>query len=210
VESPNIEDAVRRRMWRQQFANTLAIMVFALAIVALAAFFVQRGRLFHRPAPPVVRHAPKPTAARPRPAAIAPPTSVVMPTSVVTPASVAQAVPPVPKQSAPAPAAQKPRAYQPQASLSRSAEQVRPAPEPAATTPVQQSAPAQSPYEMPGANGATRVLVGIKCVDDFRYEGLAGGRHYFSARCQSGSRRSVSCVGGGCKIEYAPPPSHVP
>jgi hypothetical protein len=210
VDLPNAEDAVRRRMRRQQFANTLAIMVFALGMVVLATWLVDRGRLLHRPAPPAVRHAPKPATPRPRPAATVPPAIVA------TPASVSPSMAPTPKPGTSKPAAERSRAAEPSAPPARRAEAMQRAPAEAAP-PMQQvqAAPAaspatRSPYEMPGANGATRVLVGIKCADDFRYEGEARGRHYFSARCESGSRRSVSCVGGGCKIEYAPPPSHLP
>jgi len=55
---------------------------------------------------------------------------------------------------------------------------------------------------------AKRVLVSIKCLDQFAFEGQAGARQYFSAMCESGFRRQVSCVGAGCRIEYARPPPH--
>jgi hypothetical protein len=211
VDLPNAEDAVRRRMRRQQFANTLAIMVFALGIVVFATWLVERGRLWHRPAPPQARHEPKPMAARPRPAVTAPPAPVE------APASVAQATAPGQEPAVSQPVTDKARPQEREVRPRPIVEPMQAAPAPASAAEIPQAqvqpAPgpaARSPYDMPGANGATRVLVGIKCTDDFRYEGEARGRQYFSARCESGSRRSVSCVGGGCKIEYAPPPSHLP
>jgi len=197
-------------MRRQQFANTLAIMVFALGIVVLATWLVQRGRLLQRPAPPPeAQHEPKPMAARPRPAVTAPPATVE------APASVAQAMAPAQKPAVSTPEKPRPQAPEVRPPHIVKPMQAAPAPAAAAAVPDAQVQPAaaptaHSPYDFPGANGATRVLVGIKCTDDFRYEGEARGRQYFSARCESGSRRSVSCVGGGCKIEYAPPPSHLP
>ena len=54
------------------------------------------------------------------------------------------------------------------------------------------------------------MLNSIKCFDEFGFDYEAGGREYFSAHCKGGNRKQVSCIGSGCKIEYAAAPSHVP
>jgi len=53
------------------------------------------------------------------------------------------------------------------------------------------------------------MLFSIKCFDDLEYEGEADGRQYYSGLCKGGNRKEVSCVGAGCKVEYARPPSHL-
>jgi hypothetical protein len=54
------------------------------------------------------------------------------------------------------------------------------------------------------------MLFSIKCFDDLAYDKSARGREYFSGLCKDGHRMKVSCAGAGCRVEYAPPPSHVP
>ena len=54
------------------------------------------------------------------------------------------------------------------------------------------------------------MLNSIKCFDQFEFDFRAGGRQFFSALCKGGNRMQVSCAGAGCKIVYAPPPSHYP
>jgi hypothetical protein len=54
------------------------------------------------------------------------------------------------------------------------------------------------------------MLFSIKCFDDLAYEKSARGREYFSGLCKDGHRMEVSCAGAGCRVEYGPPPSHVP
>jgi len=195
-------------MRRQQFANTFVIMLFALGIVTLSAIVMGRWHPWQAEPRPQARHTPKAAMPRPQPAKPAASLAPQVPATVVAPVAVAPR--PAPK---PAPPADEPR-RKPTASekaAAASSEIARraapPAPPP---TPSQPEAPPRSAFDYPGAGAAKRVLVSIKCLDGLAYEGEMHGRQYFSARCENGNRRSVSCAGAGCKIEYAPPPSHVP
>jgi hypothetical protein len=77
---------------------------------------------------------------------------------------------------------------------------------PASETPANEV----SAYERPSGAAAKHMLNSIKCFDAFAYDYGRGGRQYFSALCKGGNRKQVSCAGAGCKIEYAPAPSHLP
>jgi hypothetical protein len=203
------EDSVRRQMRRQQFANTLLVALFALVIIACSVVLARRWHQW-----PYGAHPARSPGAAVRPASAAHVTALA-PVVPATPSSVAVALPPArvaqvvkppkPKSTTapkPTPPATKPVERQ----LSPTAQAAPVSPPPAAApTP----APA-STYDIAGSSSAARVLVGIKCTDDLRYEGILHGRRVFSARCESGDRRSVSCLGGGCSIQYEPPPSHVP
>jgi hypothetical protein len=67
-----------------------------------------------------------------------------------------------------------------------------------------------APIALPSGGAAKQVLNSIKCYDQFAFDYQKGARRYFSAQCLGGNRMQVSCIGAGCKIEYAPPPSRVP
>jgi hypothetical protein len=195
------EATLRRSIRRQQFANTLAIGGFALGLLAIAALlFVWSNarRPTDRPqvAAPPVAAAPTPPVAK---APVATPAAT---------ASIAHAAPsPAPRPVAPPAVAPKPRTSEgeplppaPRIRLSP------PEPATAAAVPVV-AIPA---IDRPSGAPAKRMLNSIKCFDEFAFEGQAGGRQYFSARCKGGNRMQVSCAGAGCKIEYAPAPKHYP
>lgn len=201
------EAEVRKRLRRHEVANTLAILAFSLGIVALAVIFAMRSPLWHRSPPRVL------------PAAVAPDPPRA---AAVAPAEVAVQVPapqPLPTR-APAAPLEKPR---PEASSPRTPDAAStsarvvasppgPAPSPAvpeATHDVAAAKADASAMDRPSGPAAKRMLNSIKCFDAFAYEGEAGGRQVFSALCKGGNRMEVSCAGAGCKIEYAPAPSHL-
>lgn len=200
------EDAIRRSMRRRQFANTFVILLFALGIVALSAFLLERLHKVHGeqpviPLPPEVeavlppRPSPAASIAAPAPAStVAPPAALALRLTAEKPRPVA----PVPPEAKPV----KPPRTPPPPSLP---------PDPAMpTVKLAPDAPAESAaFDNPSAGAAKRMLVSIKCVEQLNYEGARNGRRYFSGLCENGQRREVSCTGAGCKIEYARPPSHV-
>jgi hypothetical protein len=188
----------------QQFANTLAIFVVAAGFVAVAAFFfVNSGTWFPRkpkrpPAEVVVEPAPSaPVAPMQTPIEVAPPVSASTPVAVEPkPLPTPQEHPSAPKRRT-----SEGEPLPPPVVLA-------PAPEPKIAAEVAPAEPAAD--TRPGASAAKHMLTSIKCYREFAYEGQFGGRQRFSALCVGGNRRQVSCLGAGCKIEYAPAPSHLP
>jgi len=85
----------------------------------------------------------------------------------------------------------------------------RPASQPAEAEPTPVATERRA-LEYPNALAANRLLYSIKCFDQLAYEGESRGRQLYSALCKSGARKQVSCNGASCRIEYAPPPSHLP
>ena len=217
-----LEAALRRRQGWQQFVNTMALLAFVAAIVSVSAFFVLRSGAWQaKPAPevPVTRRVP--AAAAPvarRPAAPAAPSPVASaPAAVPAPAAVV----PTPKPASPraaSPVAAAPYKLEAEAPMQAASTQAAPRaraairymPSEASTEPAPaRLGAAQSLAKFNGGPGAKRMLNSIMCFDDFSFDYAAGGREYFSALCKGGNRKQVSCAGSGCKIEYAPPPSHV-
>jgi hypothetical protein len=196
-EAISNEATLRRKIRRSEIFNTLAILFFAVGIPTLAVFLFARWNARH----PQARSESGPSKivavpATPTPIAqVKAPAEVVVPAPAKTPASV-EPRPSLPSQGA---AASKPRKSE--ATTAPPAPEVRPRPpEP---TVVSEVAPAElSAMEYPSAPAAKRVLVSIKCFDQFAFERKSKGRQYFSALCMSGERRQVSCQGAGCRIEY--------
>ena len=198
------EAATRRKMRVQQFANTLAILGVAAGFVAVAAFFFVNSSTWFprkpRPHPPEVVAEPAPSTPV---AQIAAPVEVAPLLSIATPVAAEPKPVPVSKEQPGAP--------------KRRTSEGEPLPPPVVLAPVPEPAvvPETAPAEpaadtRPGASAAKSMLTSIKCYREFAYEGQFGGRQRFSALCVGGNRRQVSCLGAGCKIEYAPAPSHVP
>jgi hypothetical protein len=199
------EAAVRRRLRWHEVANSLVILLFALAIVAVAAFVVTRSDAWHRhrraaASEPAVVTAPAP--AKPVPRVTAP--AAATPPRVAETATVAK--PPPPKPAPPKASAVEPK--QPKSATTPPEPRIRLAPpEPTVAT----EEPAElSAMDRPSGPAAKQMLNSIKCFDEFEFDFRARGRQYFSALCKGGNRKQVSCAGAGCKIEYARPPSHVP
>jgi outer membrane biosynthesis protein TonB len=193
-------------MRRQQFANTFVIMLFAVGIVALSALAVGRWHPWWQPPRPVAHPAPEAKPVPKRARVVAPVQAPVVPATVAVPIAVEPKARPTPASKPPA---EPTTAKKPAPKKTAPAPVVRETPLPPLEEAVP-SVPARSVFEFPGAAAAKRVLVSIKCFDQFEHEGAWRGRQHFSARCENSNRRSVSCLGGDCKIEYAPPPSHLP
>ena len=199
----SIEALVRARMRRQQFANSVLIFALAAVVILGAGYFIVRsvdwGHVEPAKEPKPVR--PAPVRAKPvAPVAPAAPATVAIPVAVA-PAPVTKPVTKPAEQSKPKPRldADAPPRIAPAPSV--------PPPPPAA--PEVSAPPTPSALERPSAAAAKRMLFSIKCFDSLAYEGSARGREYFSGLCKDGHRMEVSCAGAGCKVEYAPPPSHL-
>jgi hypothetical protein len=195
-ESTPNEGAVNARMRRQQVANSLLILVLAAGFVAIAAIAYWWSKARTSPSAPAVQAkasvvAPAPPAT-PRPAAVAVPAA--------PPVRSPKPTPPVPK---PTLAPMRPAAAQ----LAPSSVEERSEVPEGQLQPPANERPA---LEYPNALAANRLLYSIKCFDGLAYEGESRGRHRYSALCKSGARKQVSCKGASCRIEYAPPPSHLP
>lgn len=197
------EAEILRKLRRQQTANTLAILVLVGGIVALAAFLIARSDAWHRPAPPAAGPAQvvvAPTPSTP-PAPAQAPTDVAASVPVGPPAFV-DPRPKLPSQPAKiAKPRESERARRPLAPEIRT----RPT---GPTVVAEAAAPAGSALGYASASAAKHLLVSIKCVEQFAFERQAKGRQYFSAVCESGFRRQVSCMGAGCRIEYDRPAPH--
>ena len=197
------EAEVRKQLRRSQSANTLTILFFVFALIGVAGYFIVTSDLWQRTEPveaELVEDAP-----RPAPAITSEPAPAEVAVSATT------NVPVIAEITSPKPA------MRPDAPTPRTSEGERPAPKPAIRySPPEPSVATEAAPADPAASAsasadpAKRMLVSIKCFDDFAFERQVGIRKYYSARCASGLRRQVSCVGAGCKIEYAPAPSHVP
>jgi hypothetical protein len=199
-------------MRRQQAANSLLILALVGGAIALAALFIATRVDWRRPAP--LRAPATETASAPVPRPAAP--AKALPASPAVPAPVA-VIP-----AAPGPV-QKPQPAQPLYRLEAEAQlqqsQSSSSPEaparPRRTPPASGGEPqrlgtAASLADYAGGPGAKRMLNTIKCFDEFSFDYERGGRQYFSALCKGGNRMQVSCIGSGCRIEYAPAPSHLP
>ena len=192
------EDSIRRKLRWHEMANTLAIVILLLGIVTVAAVLFARSNALHPKVSPA--RAPQKIVVAPPPLAKAVPAAV--PTQPSAPASVSTIafvdprpkLPPQPEEVVPKPkkAASESRASARELAPSR--------PEPAVVAEVRTLAP--DAIDRPSGPAAKRVLVSIKCFEQFAFERQAKGRQYFSALCENGFRREVSCQGAGCRIDY--------
>ena len=197
----SIDDLIRARMRRQQFVNSVLVFIVAAAVIAGAGYFIFNKVDWQRPTPAKVQpKEPVPPARHVAPPVAAPaPSATIAARSATAPATAEPIAKPV--------AAPKPRPVEPEPAPSSRFE--APAP-PVTPVPVEPEATATSPLDQPSAAAAKRMLFSIKCFDDLAFERNSHGRHYFSGLCKDGHRKEVSCAGAGCRVEYAPPPSHVP
>jgi hypothetical protein len=204
-QANSLEALVRARMRRQQAANSALILAVAVAAIGVGAFFAFSAVDWHRPAPPpktkqahVVAAPRKPVPAIAAPAPVA---SSAAPVAALPQPNAAPPTPPPPPKDPrlePAPM---------QRNIDYAPPPIRPASEAARNAPV---ATGDSALGYPSADAAKHMLFSIKCFDELAYEGERGGRQHFSGLCLGGNRMEVSCAGAGCRVEYAPPPSHVP
>ena len=211
VEAFAREDEIRRRLRRSQIANSLVILLIAAGILFAAAFLILRMGAWHfqpRPSsdPLKIVAAPAPVASVSHAKAVPAATALA-----VTPA------PPVvePKAEASSARALAPKSMEVEVPASPPLPTVFPEPreppEPPEPPDAGGAATAEpAPIALPSGGAAKQMLNSIKCYDRFAFDYQKRARRYFSAQCLGGNRMQVSCIGAGCKIEYAPPPSHVP
>jgi len=195
----SIDDLIRARMRRQQFVNSVLVFIVAAAVIAAAGYFIVNAVDWQRPTPAKVQ--PKEPVPPAKPVAT-PAAEPAPPATIAAPIASGATAPPIAKPVA----APKPRPVEPEPAPSPRFDPPTP---PATPAPAEPTTTVTSPLDQPSATAAKRMLFSIKCFDDLAFERNSHGRHYFSGLCKDGHRMEVSCAGAGCKVEYAPPPSHV-